>query len=73
MKAGLTQQLTELWLRRFALVLPIVGVALTAVQFVRHAAPADYAEAWLWSTIAAALSASLNTWWAYRRGCGLRR
>ncbi|MGH8078766.1 MAG: hypothetical protein ACREPE_15810 [Lysobacter sp.] len=69
----MTQQLMGLWLRRFVLVLPIVGVALIALQFVRHLADADYAGAWLWSTVAAALSASLNTWWAYRRGCGLRR
>lgn len=74
MSAGIAKLLIGLWLRRFAWMLLVMGVALAIVQVLRRGfAGADYLDALLWSAIAAALSASINTWWAYRHGCGLRR
>lgn len=72
--SGIGQPLVNLWLRRFARMLLVMGTALVAVQVLRRGfADADYLDALLWSAIAAALAASINTWWAWRHGCGLRR
>lgn len=74
MSAGIAAPLIGLWLRRFARMLLVMAVALASVQVLRRGwGDADYLQALWWSAIAAALSASINTWWASRRGCGLRR
>lgn len=74
MSAGIAAPLIGLWLRRFARMLLLMAAALVTVQVLRRGwADADYRQALWWSAIAAALSASMNTWWAARHGCGLRR
>jgi len=61
------------WLRKFALVFVLVGAGLVALYAVRDGiAGIAYAEAALWAVLAATLSASINTWWAWKHGCRVR-
>jgi len=64
--------LARFWLQRCGRVLLMVAVALATLQWVRGGA-VDVFDTLFWSALPAVLSASINTWWAARHGCGLRR
>lgn len=63
--------LVPFWLRRFVLVAAACVGVLAGVQLLRPGPP-DYAGIATWSLLAAVLTASLNTWWAWRHGCRVR-
>ena len=64
--------LAVFWLKRCWMVLLAVAIALSVLQWFRGGA-IDIPGTLFWSALPAALSASVNTWWVGRRGCGLRR
>jgi hypothetical protein len=58
------------WWRKFVLVFVPVGAGLVVLYAIRGGI--DYVEAALWAALAATLSASINTWWAWKHGCRIR-
>lgn len=68
----MSRMLLVYWFRRCGRVLVIVALILAAVQWLRDGA-VDWVEVLFWSALPAVLSASINTWWARTRGCGLPR
>ncbi|MDQ6718126.1 MAG: hypothetical protein M3Z17_07240 [Gemmatimonadota bacterium] len=61
--------LIRFWIRRFVRIFLIVAAALLLVE--RLKGGSDYTSVALWSAIAGVVSASLATYWAYKKSCGL--
>lgn len=66
---GLGGMLRRYWLDRFARVLLLAALLLGAVEYLQARSAADLVSVLIWSTAAAAVSASLATFWSYRRSC----
>jgi hypothetical protein len=68
----MSRQLVRFWFGRFLRILWITAIALIAMRYAGLSVLSNLEMA-IWAGIAAVLSASINTYWMYRRSCRVQR